>query len=79
MDQTNAMPLDRDGFREVVNVFSSCLNSKYTPHLRLSQVTALPGRLTDDVKQLWRKPRGRRAFAIDLDEYGPGTAILYMR
>jgi hypothetical protein len=67
-----------DGFREVVNVFASCLNSKYTPHLRLSQVTVLPGQLTDEVKQLWRQPRGRRAFKVDLDAYGPGTAILYM-
>src|SRR5882724_13359766 len=67
-----------DGFREVVNIFASCLNSKFTPHLRLSQVTVLPGQLNDDVKQLWRQPRGRRAFNIDLDEYGAGTAILYM-
>ena len=66
-----------EGFREVVNVFASCLNSDFTPHLRLANVHNLPGQLTDDVKQLWRQPRGRRAYSVSVDEHGGGIVILY--
>lgn len=67
-----------EGFREVVNVFASCLNSDFTPHLRLANVHSLPGQLTDDVKQLWRQPRGRRVYRVSVEEHGAGTVILYI-
>jgi hypothetical protein len=74
-----AMVLDDslEGFREVVNVFASCLNSDFTPHLRLANVHILPGQLTDDVKQLWRQPRARRAYSVSVEEHGTGVIILY--
>ena len=67
-----------EGFREVLNVFASCLNSDFTKHLRLSNVNVLPGQLTDEVKQLWRQPRGRRSYKVSVDDYGAGTIILYL-
>ena len=66
-----------EGFREVVNVFPSCLNCDFTPHLRLANVHLLPAQLQDEVKQLWRQPRGRRAYRVAVDDYGAGMMILY--
>ena|SRR5689334_7303448 len=67
-----------EGFREVVNVFASCLNTDYTKHLRLREVHRLPGQIGDDVKQLWRQPNGRRAYRVTVDDYGAGNLILYL-
>jgi len=67
-----------EGFHEVVNVFSSCLNTRFTPHLRLGEVHNLPGQLSEDVKRLWRQPRGRRSYRVSVDDFGNGTLILYL-
>jgi hypothetical protein len=67
-----------EGFREVVNVFASCLNTDFTKHLRLRDVHRLPGQLGDDVKQLWRQPNGRRAYRVSVDDVGAGNLILYL-
>jgi hypothetical protein len=67
-----------EGFREVVNVFASCLNTDFTKHLRLREVHRLPGQLGDDVKQLWRQPNGRRAYRVSVDDVGAGNLILYL-
>ena len=67
-----------EGFREVVNVFAASLNTRFTPHLRLGDVHNLPGQLNDGVKQLWRQPRGRRAYRVTVEDYGAGTLILYL-
>jgi hypothetical protein len=66
-----------EGFREVVNIFASCLNTQFTPHLRLTDITQLPGQLSDEVKQLWRHHRGRRAYRVTVDDFGSGVIILY--
>jgi len=66
-----------EGFREVVNIFASCLNTDFTKHLRLADIHQLPGQLTDEVKQLWRQPHGRRAYRVTVDDYGAGVIILY--
>jgi hypothetical protein len=70
-------PESVEGFREVVNVFASCLNSDFTKHLKLRNVQTLPGQLADDVKQLWREPRARRAYRVSAEDFGGGALILY--
>jgi hypothetical protein len=67
-----------EGFQEVLNILSSCLNSEYTRHLKLRAMRRLPGQIDDDVKQLWRNPRGRRAYRIDVEDHGSGSLILYI-
>ncbi len=67
-----------EGFQEVLNILSSCLNSDFTRHLKLRAMRRLPGQIDDDVKQLWRNPRGRRAYRIDVEDHGGGTLILYI-
>jgi hypothetical protein len=67
-----------EGVREVLNIMSSCLNSEFTKHLRLGDVHNLPGQLTDDVKHLWRQPRGRRAYEVTVEDFGTGALILYL-
>jgi hypothetical protein len=67
-----------EGFREVANILASCLNSDFTRHLRLGNLRSLPGPLTDEVKQLWRQPRARRAYAISVEGEPIGTLILYL-
>ena len=68
-----------EGFQEVVNILASCLNSEFTKHVRLAKVLELPGQLDDDVKELWRRPGGRQAFRIAVEDHGTGTLILYFR
>jgi hypothetical protein len=67
-----------EGFGEVLNVFAACLNTDYTPHLRLGTVHRLPGQLTDEVKQLWRQARGRRSYRVSIEDHGAGVFILYI-
>jgi hypothetical protein len=67
-----------EGFGEVLNVFASCFNTDYTPHLRLGSVHRLPGQLTDEVKQLWRQPRARRPYSVSIEDQGAGVLILYI-
>lgn len=65
-------------FREVATGFGSSLNSEYTPALRLADVHQLPGELSEEIKLLWRRPRGKRGFRVTVDEYGAGTVILFL-
>jgi hypothetical protein len=67
-----------EGFQEVANVFTSCLNTDFTPHLRLGAVVKVPAPLTDETKALWREPRGRRAYGVSVDEHASGVTILYL-
>jgi hypothetical protein len=65
-------------FRAVADGLTSSLNGDYTPALRLANVHQLPGELSEEIKQLWRKPGGKRGFRVTVDEYGSGTVILYL-
>jgi hypothetical protein len=67
-----------ESFREVANDLVSSLNSAYTPTLGLADVHRLPGELSEEIKQLWRKPRGKRGYRVTVDDYGAGTLILYL-
>ncbi len=67
-----------ESFREVANRFGTSLNGQYTPPIRLSEVHQLPGELSEELKQLWRKPRSKRGYRVTVDEYGSGTVILYL-
>lgn len=67
-----------ESFREVANSLGVSLNGEYTPALRLANVHQLPGELSEEIKQLWRKPRGKRGYRVTVDEYGAGTVILYL-
>ena len=67
-----------ESFREVANGLATSLNGQYTPPLRLAEVHQLPGELSEEIKQLWRKPGGKRGYRVTVDEYGAGTLILYL-
>jgi hypothetical protein len=67
-----------EGFGQVASGLTATLNGEYTPALRLANVHQLPGELSEDIKQLWRKPGGKRAFRVTVDDYGAGTVILYL-
>jgi hypothetical protein len=65
-------------FRAVVDGLGSSFNGEYTPPVRLSDVHQLPGELSEDIKHLWRRPRGKRAYRVTVDDYGSGMVILYL-
>jgi hypothetical protein len=65
-------------FREAADRLVTGLNGEYTPVIRLAQVHQLPGELSEEIKQLWRKPGGKRAYRVTVDDYGAGTVILYL-
>ncbi len=65
-------------FRQVALGLEFSLNGDYTPPVKLASVHQLPGELSEEIKQLWRKPRGKRAYRLTVDEYGAGTVILYL-
>jgi hypothetical protein len=67
-----------DSFRDVANGLGSSLNSDYTPEIRLANVHELPGELSEEIKLLWRKPRGKRGYRVTVDDYGAGTVILFL-
>ncbi|HUI49027.1 MAG TPA: hypothetical protein VL119_10045 [Acidimicrobiia bacterium] len=67
-----------DAFRRVADALGTGLNGDYTPAVHVAQVHQLPGELSEEIKQLWRAPRGRRAYRVTVDEYGAGTVILYL-
>jgi hypothetical protein len=67
-----------ESFREVANGLGTTLNGDYTPTLHLAHVHQLPGDLSEEIKQLWRKPGGKRGYRVTVDEYGAGTVILYL-
>jgi len=67
-----------ESFREVANGLVAGLNGEYTPAIRLANVHQLPGELSEEIKQLWRKPSGKRGYRVTVDEYGAGTVILYL-
>jgi hypothetical protein len=65
-------------FHQVALGLEASLNGDYTPAVKLATVHPLPGELSEEIKQLWRKPRGKRAYRLTVDEYGAGTVILYL-
>jgi hypothetical protein len=65
-------------FRQLALGLEGTLNGDYTPAVKLASVHQLPGELSEEIKQLWRKPRGKRAYRLTVDEYGAGTVILYL-
>jgi hypothetical protein len=67
-----------ESFREAADRLVTGLNGEYTPVIRLAQVHQLPGELSEEIKQLWRKPGGKRAYRVTVDDYGAGTVILYL-
>src|SRR3954467_130839 len=67
-----------EGFQEIANIFASCLNSDFTEHLRLRETHKLPGQLSDEVKRLWRKPRARRSYRVEVSDIGDGHVVLYL-
>jgi hypothetical protein len=67
-----------ESFREVANGLEASLNTDYTPTLRLAHVHPLPGELSEEIKELWRKPRGKRGYRLTVDDYGSGVLILYL-
>jgi hypothetical protein len=67
-----------DSFRAVASGLEPTMNGDYTPVLRLANVHQLPGELSEEIKQLWRKPGGKRGYRVTVDEYGAGTLILYL-
>jgi hypothetical protein len=67
-----------ESFRGVVDGLASSLNGEYTPAVRLADVHQLPGELSEDIKQLWRRPRGKRAYRVTVDDYGSGMVVLYL-
>lgn len=67
-----------ESFAQVATGLATGLNGDYTPTIRLAHVHQLPGDLSDEIKQLWRTPSGKRGFRIAVDEYGAGTVILYL-
>ena len=54
-----------ESFREVASGLEPSLNGKFTPALRLANVHQLPGELSEEIKQLWRKPGGKRGYRVD--------------
>ena len=67
-----------ESFRAVATGLEPTMNGDYTPALRLANVHQLPGDLSEEIKQLWRKPGGKRGYRVTVDEYGAGTLILYL-
>ncbi len=67
-----------ESFHDVATGLGETLNGEYTPQLRLSEVHQLPGELREEIKELWRKPAGKRAYRVTVDDYGSGTVILYL-
>lgn len=67
-----------ESFREVVNVFASCLNSEFTPHVRLANIHEFPGELSEEIKELWRAPRARRSYRVSVEDYGAGLINIYL-
>jgi len=67
-----------ESFRQVAVGLEATLNGDYTPTVKLATVHQLPGELSEEIKQLWRKPRGKRAYRLSVDDYGAGTVILYL-
>jgi hypothetical protein len=65
-------------FRQLAVGLEATLNGDYTPTVKLSSVHQLPGELSEEIKQLWRKPRGKRAYRLTVADYGAGTVILYL-
>jgi hypothetical protein len=67
-----------ESFAQVASSLESSLNGDYTPALRLAHVHPLPGELSEEIKQLWRKPLAKRGYRVTVDDYGSGTLILYL-
>lgn len=61
-----------ENLHEVLNIFSSLLNSASTPHLVLAETVALPAELAPEVAAMLTEPERRRDFVIAIDGYGEG-------
>jgi hypothetical protein len=61
-----------ENLHEVLNIFSSLLNSPSTPHLVLAETLTLPTELAPDVAELLTDPERRRDFVVVIDGYGEG-------
>jgi hypothetical protein len=66
------------GFREVIEGLSACIVSEFTKPVTFRDVHPLPGQLSEDIKQLWRQPGGRRSYRVSVEEYTPGTITLLL-
>lgn len=67
-----------DNFREVVNVFSSLLNSPTTPHLVLEALERHPEG-TEDLLPVLTAPTRQRCFDITIEGYGSGSLAVLVR
>lgn len=63
-------------FREVVNILTKLLNSPTSPHVRLSEVKPVPGRLPAAVAHVVLEPEARVDYAVSVEGYGGGTMTL---
>lgn len=82
IQEANSAPTLHDAavgsFQSVASSLEPIMNGDYTPALHLANVHQLPGELSEEIKQLWRKPGGKRGYRVTVDEYGSGTLILYL-
>jgi hypothetical protein len=61
-----------ENLHEVLNIFSSLLNSSSTPHLVLTETVTLPTELSPELSALLTAPERRRDFIVALEGYGEG-------
>lgn len=71
--RTGEMPDNlAENLHEVLNIFSSLLNSASTPHLVMAETLALPTELPREVSAVLTEPERRRDFVVAIDGYGEG-------
>jgi hypothetical protein len=62
----------RENVHEVLNVAAQLMRMTGSPHVRLREVTVLPGELPDDTAAVVARPTSRRDFVADIEGYGEG-------
>ncbi|HEX7097266.1 MAG TPA: hypothetical protein VF183_15375 [Acidimicrobiales bacterium] len=67
-----------ENFREVVNVFSSLLNTPTTPHLVLKGLGRHPEE-TADLREVLTSPSRQRTFDVTIEGYGSGCLGVLVR
>ena len=67
-----------DSFRAVADGIGTTLNGRVHARGPARRGPSAAGDLSDEIKQLWRKPQGKRAYRLSVDDYGAGTVILYL-
>src|SRR5688500_15491289 len=60
----------RENVHEVLNVAAQLMRMTGSPHVRLREVTVLPGELPDDTAAVVARPTSRRDFVADIEGYG---------